>query len=432
MPNGWGLRITLETSEGETLTEYGTSSLRTRLAEQDRIVTTKVEAKTDKKFYFRIEGRGPFLNFASKDVRPPPTIFRSPPYALSMKVLIDGKELNGSLLVDLLPQYPVMAEGRVVKCWNLPARVNESGEELYRPHNWVFTDVGIEVQLAQLDLMDVTGGVGEDMDDAVSGGQVNGTARQNSKKGTIEVRLDRFIVHGRGLTSRPQDLVKPPATKSEAGMAESRSLQPPVTMAASGPSEKSSHESADHGIGPNVTHQVELVAEGQEERRWPTAKGFYPDFVPYATFQWQYMSRSKLIKLGLSNEDGSKVTTAQKAARQHQEERAASIRTRGETLKRKASEQQGELVASNRQLGEASKRKATEDAKNTDVIMESTRSEAEGNNTQLAAGRQLVIPLRPKSNTERHWLRSSQQKPAAIEASKDADEEEGGDISMVN
>lgn len=419
MPEGWGVSVTLESLEGEPLTEYGKSSIRGRLVPKDRILNTKVEAKTNQKFRFCIKGTGPFLNFDTSEVRPPLTVFGSPPYALTMDVFIDGNKLPGSLLIELSPKRIVMTKGLSIDDWNIRSGTNDRGDDLYRPHNWVFTDVGIDVRLAQLGLLDSAGGDEETSPDSDTGAAHEDTEGPNGKIGTIEVRLTRYIVRHEPHADS-SDCIDPRLSKLEessgkAGEEESGdgdgamdSLRPTATSESS---KKPSPESTDVP-GSNVTHQIELVDEGKKEITWPIVGGYHPDgHVPYASFRFQYMSLSKLVKLGVANEDGSKVTPAQKRAR----------------------EREAALAATRSSSAQKSKRKAAEEGERVQVMAptsESKRSKPNISHSASAEGRSMMIPFRPKATPQRHWLRSSKQELAKMEPASDADEGDGKDKGL--
>lgn len=198
MPTGWGLRVTLETPEGETFTEYDTLMWSSHVAPRDRVVSAKVRSQTNQTFRIRIEGKRPLADFDAEDLDRHSTVDGPPTYRL--KVWIDGKRLDNSCSLQLLPKLPLLPtriKGQLIKDWNVKSRKNSLGEQLYQLHKWVFTDIGIDVRLAQLDLQNHVGDGRETLQDSDTELSRNDVAGPNNKKGTIEVRVERYIETGR-------------------------------------------------------------------------------------------------------------------------------------------------------------------------------------------------------------------------------------------
>jgi hypothetical protein len=403
MPSAWGLNVSLESQHGQTYTEYGTTQLLTRASRRKRLITTKVEARTSKKFRFRIQGNGPFLDlddkdrstaysgaYAAQDNGRQPFIGRAP-YALAVSILIDAKQLDSSMDVLYLTQdSPVMCGAKVFDSCNKSAGTNEYGDVLYKEHDWVSADVGNELRLAQL-------GFSSEGDQPVTKSWISDAENKFDKTegacgnaGTIEVQLFRYIV-------QPQKL-----RPIRRGGLDSHSRSGDRS-----PGDAASCDGADTEVkgihcaeaDSCVTHTVEVIDRGEDTAVWNTIPGYYPDAYdePYARYRFQYMSLSKLVKIGVANSDRSVVTPEQTKARIQRLSRAISAESSSKSKRKSPNEDDSAIITS----PSASK-----------------RNKAECNSYNQ--GQRTILPLRNKRDSASRWLQSRKFEPQSTSSASES------------
>lgn len=387
MPLGWGIRVTIEDFEGKPLAEYGTSYLGAGPNKRSRIVATKIEATTDLKIRFRVQGVGPYLDFTEKDRRMKaglstsgltitPSLFKSPPYDLLIEIYVDGKLSYNDDVISFTPDSEALALGAVIQDCEMPSRVNDASEQLYTVHNWRFTEVGIDLRLGQLTLSSDRTDASDGETDQVQavGASQNEDEHNGGNAGTIEVHLHRFVKE-----PEPRNFVY--------------SQAPEVYVAANDISAETvaleTGRPYSNEADSQITHKVELVSGAREAPEPTYVEGYSPDEsgYPYGKYRFQYMSLSKLVAMDLANEDRSEVTARQKRARNRQQTLRAPPSSLAKMTKRKVS---GETEASPETVSpiEPSKR---------------TKSDA----VESAPEQQMVMPIRTKADSQRRWLRSS-------------------------
>ncbi|KAF7507150.1 hypothetical protein GJ744_010832 [Endocarpon pusillum] len=232
---------------------------------------------------------------------------RSPPFDLIVQVHIDGRRKpEVRFIVSLNPSSPdyqreVLLIGRRVR---IPSKSGEPTRQCF--HDWVFTDVGIEVLLERMGVEDSTGSdarAGEDhevaaladeLQDAAkveeSGGE--GDGEQELKIGKIEVVFTRVVL---GEVTDDVDVV----TSESLHGAQAEQAIPNTS------------------VGKHVTHTTSIVPSSHASTRpayeysrikW-TRYNPSEDF--YAKFIFDYTSRAKLVKWGLCDEAGIPVGRGQ-------------------------------------------------------------------------------------------------------------------------
>lgn len=133
-----------------------------------------------------------------------------PPFDLIVEVHIDGRrKAEVRFIVHLDPSSPdyqseVLLTGRRVR---IPSKSGEPARQCF--HDWVFTDVGIEVLLERMGVEDTTGSDARDREDLEVGeladklqdaakveGDGEGNEEQELKIGKIEVVFTRVVLGG--------------------------------------------------------------------------------------------------------------------------------------------------------------------------------------------------------------------------------------------
>lgn len=257
----------------EAFIEYGTraispinpvvaNALRIQRASiSKRFLTTKIECKTDQKFFIRIlpEGGWPDMEYL--------TDYRNPPYVFSVEVYIDGNrkaELD-VMLTELDPKRYATMPALLLKGRTILIGTDNTGSSRLQSQGWKFTELGIELQMDHLSI------------------HADGGTRQNPRNrdphdnqvGQIVVKIYRRITTGTGRV----------VTRRIIGSAH---IPEPTTF------------------GRHVTHQARLDDGFHQERaaNGVMTKPYRPGEGAFATFVFQYMDRKKLVSLGLCDLDG--------------------------------------------------------------------------------------------------------------------------------
>ncbi|KPI41626.1 uncharacterized protein AB675_9401 [Cyphellophora attinorum] len=276
MPTAHGFRVTVETFDNETFTEYGTKTHRA----SERTISTKIESRASTKFRIRIQAVGPFSLPESNIILEQATSFyaarivenyqpdvaerlRSPPWDIEAAVFVDGEQ-HDSKIHKLDFDCDAFRDGAIMshKC-------SKDAKGIWRRWNWIFSEEGVDAMLSRLDITSSSSPPTR----AVSSSRTS----PPGKHGTIEVHLARFVQTSKASTTF--QMVAPDAMQEAA-------------------------EAPDDGRWPlaNGPHSVTLAnAEGKNEECYYVRGDMLDYSKPYAKFVFQYMPRTKLINLGLLN-----------------------------------------------------------------------------------------------------------------------------------
>ncbi|ERF74744.1 hypothetical protein EPUS_04913 [Endocarpon pusillum Z07020] len=236
---------------------------------------------------------------------------RPPPFDLIVQVHIDGRrKAEVRFIVHLNPSSPdyqreVLLVGRRVR---IPSKSGEPPRQCF--HDWVFTDVGIEVLLERMGVEDTTGldardgedhevaALADELQDAAKveeneeEGDGEGNREQELKIGKIEVVFTRVVLG---------------EVTDDVGVATSENLH----------DAQSEQAIPKRSVGKDVTHTTSIVPSSAASKppayaynriKW-TRYNPTEDF--YAKFIFDYTSRAKLVKWGLCDEAGVPVGTGQ-------------------------------------------------------------------------------------------------------------------------
>lgn len=291
MPSRYGFDVSIvdgrdsvPDQERRAWKEYDTKTLGSQ-----RTVTTKIESRTNAQFMIRVRPIGPFLS-SPLDVQGPTkstngdtemlgdesvsgSNLSSPldvtdnnldelaPYSLGILVYIDG---NVKSEVDILiRKISSSSRSTLLRGRTVVTTINADGVPNIATRGWMFGEVGIEVQLNRLQ---------------ISGDSNDAAGDNSSKRGQIEVRLDRCIRVGEN-TNLSEKLVGSNTTVSRVGT-----------------------------YDPDATHDVRLIGSPTKDcsLKAQTTRPYIKGEKVFATYIFQYMDRKKLTKLGLCKEIGRK------------------------------------------------------------------------------------------------------------------------------
>ena len=225
------------------------------------------------------------------------TKFPSPPFDLTASVYIDGRskpECRQVIYLD--PSHPKYDPAGFVFKGRWVAPPGDSGNKTRRgipdavPHigirDWVFTDVGIDVLMSRMGMIEPNGTLEIDptMSDLTSSlkSSVNVSTAERPKPGQIEVRVRRILAG----EPRSDQALKPYHYAGDEEVADANS------------------------IGDDCTHTTKLRAStsGKSIKLNTIPWAYYKSGEDlYARFTFNYMSRAKLVKLGQCTEDGLKI-----------------------------------------------------------------------------------------------------------------------------
>lgn len=288
MPTQFGFNVSIVSGEDNIVdrdrlpyTEFGTKILNAHTA-GEQTVSTKIESKTGSKIFVRIRCIGPLPTGAL--LTPSSYVFQNStssgnvalegngshllpydltevedvPFGIGIRVYIDGnpKAEQDSIVRQVSPRRFILVRGRTV-----PAGRDMAGKTVIETKGWMFSELGIEVQMNSLRIAD-------DIN------HNSNAAREQNQAGQIVVRLDRCLVSG--VTNR--------MSKDCIGSSDSMSGR----------------------LSEDATHEMKLAGNTVANYAFEgtTTRPYIQGEDVYASYIFQYMDRAKLMKLGLCDQHG--------------------------------------------------------------------------------------------------------------------------------